>query len=67
MVMLGQSVNLTTLFLGRHRPPKRATSTLCTYLRQQLTTAHLESAEGETKVCGRTGYDACKVLSERVE
>ena len=30
-VMSGRSVNLTTLFLGRLRPPKRLTSTLCTY------------------------------------
>ena len=56
MVMSGQSFNLPTLFLGRLRPPKRLTSTLCTYFRQKLTTALLESAEGETKVCGRTGY-----------
>ena len=27
MVMSGRSVNLTTLFLGRLRPPKRLTST----------------------------------------
>ena len=33
-VMSGQSVNLTTLFLGRLRPPKRLTSTSCTYFRQ---------------------------------
>ena len=33
-VMWGQSVNLTTLFLGRLRPPKRLTSTSCTYFRQ---------------------------------
>ena len=33
-VMSGRSVNLTTLFLGRLRPPKRLTSTLCTYFRQ---------------------------------
>ena len=56
MVMSGRSVNLPTLFLGRLRPPKRLISTLCTYFRQKLTTALLESAEGETKVCGRTGY-----------
>ena len=54
--MSGRSVNLPTLFLGRLRPPKRLTSTLCTYFRQKLTTALLVSAEGETKVCGRTGY-----------
>ena len=28
--MSGRSVNLTTLFLGRLRPPKRLTSTSCT-------------------------------------
>ena len=54
--MSGLSVNLTTLFLGRLRPPKRLTSTLCTYFRQKLTTASLESAERDTKVCGQTGY-----------
>ena len=32
--MSGWSVNLTTLFLGRLRPPKRLTSTSCTYFRQ---------------------------------
>ena len=30
----GQLTNLTTLFLGRLRPPKRLTSTLCTYFHQ---------------------------------
>ena len=33
-VMSGRSVNLTTLFLGRLRPPKRLTNTSCTYFRQ---------------------------------
>ena len=33
-VMSGRSVNLTTLFLGRLRPPKRLTITSCTYFRQ---------------------------------
>ena len=33
-VMWGRSVNLITLFLGRFRPAKRLTSTLCTYFRQ---------------------------------
>ena len=56
MVMLGRSVNVPTLFLGRLRRPKRLTSTLGTYFRQKVTTALLESAEGETKVCDRTGY-----------
>ena len=37
--MSGRSVNLTTLFLGRLRPPKQLTSTSCTYFRQWLTTA----------------------------
>ena len=32
MVMSGRSVNLTTLFLGRLRPPKRLTSTSCTLM-----------------------------------
>ena len=55
--MSGRSVNLTTLFLGRLiRPPKRSTSTSCTYLRQFLTTALLEKSEGETEVCCQTGY-----------
>ena len=56
--MSGRSVNLPTLFLGKLAPPKRLTSTLCTYFRKKLTNALLESAEGETKVCGRTGYRA---------
>ena len=30
-VMSGWSVNLTTLFLGRLKPPKQLTSTSCTY------------------------------------
>ena len=54
--MSGRSVNLTTLFLGRLRPPKRLTSTSCTYFHQLLTIALLEKAEGETKVCCQTGY-----------
>ena len=29
--MWGQSVYLTALFLGRFRPPKQLTSTLCKY------------------------------------
>ena len=40
--MSGRSVNLTTLFLGRLRHPKRLTITSCTYFRQLLTTALLE-------------------------
>ena len=44
------SVNQTTLFLGRLRPPKGLINTLCTCFHQQLTTALLESAEGATKV-----------------
>ena len=40
--------------------PKWLTSTLCTYMHfcQYLTTVLLESADGETKVCGPTGYRA---------
>ena len=54
--MSGRSVILTTLFPGRLRPtPKRLTSTLCTHFRQKQTTVPLESAEGATKVCERTG------------
>ena len=48
--MSGRSVNLTTLFLGRLRPPKRLTSTSCTNFRQLLTTALLESAERESSM-----------------
>ena len=33
-IMSGRSVNLTTLFLGRLRHPKRLKSTSCTYFRQ---------------------------------
>ena len=33
-VISGWSVSLTTLFLGRLRPPKQFTSTLCTYFCQ---------------------------------
>ena len=33
-VMSGRSVNLTTLFLGRIRPPKPLTSASCTHFRQ---------------------------------
>ena len=47
IVMSGRSVILTTLFLGRLRPPKWLTGTV---------TALLQSADGITKVCGRTGY-----------
>ena len=50
--MSGRSVNLT----GRVRSPKRLTITSFTYFRQELTTALLVSAKGETKVCGQTGY-----------
>ena len=56
MVMSGWSVIPTTLFLGKLRPPKQLTSTSCTYFCQELTTTLIESAEGETKVCGHTRY-----------
>ena len=57
MVMSGRSVNLPTLFLGRLRAPKRLTSTLCTYFRQKLTTALLESAKGERKYVAGLGIE----------
>ena len=43
-VMLSLSVNLSTLFLGRFH--KQLTSTKCSYFRQKLTTALLESTVG---------------------
>ena len=55
--MLGRSVNLTTLFLDRLRPPKWLTSTLCTYFCQSLTTALLESAEEKRKYVARLGIE----------
>ena len=48
VVMSGRSVNLTTWFLGRLRPPKQLTSTKCTHFASNLTPTLLESAEGET-------------------
>ena len=56
-VMSGRSVNLATLFLGSLRPLKRLTSTSCTYFRQLLITALLESAEVEVIVCCWTGIN----------
>ena len=53
MVMSGCSANLTTLFLGKLRPPKWLTSTKSTYFRKKLTNAFLESEEGEIKVADR--------------
>ena len=56
MVMSGRSVNVTTLIpgeLGRLRPLKQLTSTKGHIL---APVTLLESAEGETKVSGRTGY-----------
>ena len=44
-------------FLPTLRPPKRLTSTSCTYFRQRLTTALLEKAEGETKYVARPGIE----------
>ena len=44
-------------FLGRLRPPKCLTSTLCTCFRQYHTTALLDSSEGETKECGWTSME----------
>ena len=51
MVMSGWSVKLSTLFQGRLRPPKRFTS-----ISPVTDTTLLESAEGETNICGRTGW-----------
>ena len=42
-------------FLDRLRLPKPLTNTSCTYFHQ--TTALSESAEGETKECGRPGIE----------
>ena len=47
---------IATLFLGMLRHPKQLASTKCKCFHQQLRTALLESVEGETKVCVRTGY-----------
>ena len=53
MVMSGWSVNLTTLFLGRLRPPKWSTTctSKCIYFCQSF----LESAEGEMIVSAHQG------------
>ena len=63
--MSAQSINLTTLFLGRLRPPKQLTSTLCKYILS--VTALLEPAEGGTKVCGQSGYQTrdLQLLSQK--
>ena len=45
-VMSSRLVNLLTLFLGRLRPPESLSSTKCTYFRQYVTNALLESAVG---------------------
>ena len=60
--MSGRSVNLTTLFLGRLRPPKRLTSTSCTYFRQQL--PFLKKAEGETKLMSQDSREKFGVKSQ---
>ena len=46
MAMSRRSVNLTTLFLGKLRPPKRLAGTQWPCFCQQMTTALLESMEG---------------------
>ena len=46
--MSGRSVNLTTLFLGKLRPPKRLTSTSCTY-NTETDNCPFESAERKRK------------------
>ena len=48
--------HLWSVNLCRLRPPERLTSNLCTYIRQQLATAILESVERETKVSGWVRY-----------
>ena len=53
MVMWGRSVNVTTLFVDRLRPPKQLTS-ITVHILSPL--ALPESAEGETKVRWRTGH-----------
>ena len=55
--MSGRSVYLTTLFLGRLRPPKGLTSTSCTYFRQLLTTALLEKRKEKRKYVARPGIE----------
>ena len=41
--MSGRTVNLTTLFLGRLRSPKRLISISCTYFRQSVTTSRVSN------------------------
>ena len=53
MVLSVRSVNVTTVILGRLRPPKQLTSTKV-HILSPVTL--LESAEGDTEVSGRTGY-----------
>ena len=54
-VMSGQSVNLTTLFPGRLRPPKWIDQYFLHILLPLTDNCIRESVEGETKVCGWTG------------
>lgn len=64
MVMLGESVNLTTVCLGRLRFPMWFTSTKCPYCHQYLTTNRWKGVTTldkiswwiSIKVCGRTRY-----------
>ena len=53
MVMSGRSVHVTTLLLGRLRPPNQLTSTKL-HILSPVTL--LDSAGGETKVSGRVEY-----------
>ena len=46
MVMSGWSVNLTTLFVSRLRPPKRLASTSCTYFGNWLFRPYSHSDPG---------------------
>ena len=55
MVMWGRSVIVTTSFMGRLRPAsKQLTSAKVNILAPVIL---LETAEGETKVSGRTGIE----------
>ena len=68
LAMPGRSVRLTTLFLGRLRPPKRLTNSQCPYFRQYLVKPILiQWKRGNerrnnfipsisSEACGKTGY-----------
>ena len=62
--MSGQSVNVATLFPSKLRPLKQLISTKV-HILSPVTL--LESAEGETKVSGRTGYLRSQALKSDTE